>query len=209
MSKENQLFLEYINTQKREILEELYRITKPWLYKLIYRIIADKASADDIFQETWIQVLKSAKTYDFNKGLFNNFLYTIARNKAIKAKNFSSRYQKDSSDNTEEAQFGLDLLTPYKLLEIREKSDSIMCAIHKIEKNYQVVILLHYFAELEIKEISEHLNKPEGTIKTWLSRGRVQLQKKLTKSHGVNVAELLLTWIILLSLCFQRGEKWI
>ena len=85
MNNANSLFIEFISTDNPKVFEELFRMTKPWVYKLIYRIVPSKDAADDIFQETWVQVLNSKDTYDCNKGIFNNYLYTIAKNKALKA----------------------------------------------------------------------------------------------------------------------------
>jgi RNA polymerase sigma-70 factor (ECF subfamily) len=207
MNNENSLFIEYLHTGNRQVFEELFRMSKPWIYKLIYRIVPDKDIADDIFQETWIQVLNNRDSYDTKKGMFNNYLFTIAKNKALKAKLRASKFIKDNQNNeNHEASYGLNELTPYKATEIKEKNDLIMSIIKTLDTDYQDVILLHYFADFDVKEISLHLNKPEGTIKTWLSRGREQLKKKLQKSNSVYLMNVYMLLIALLNLYIQHSQ---
>lgn len=199
MTKETTLFLEYRNTGDRKVFEELFRITKPWIYKLIYRIIPDKAGADDVFQDTWIQVLNSKDKYDFKIGVFNNLLYTTAKNNALKAKLKISKFVRDNPNiENDDLKYGINELSPDKVTEIMERNVNIMSVIKTLDTNYQDVILLHYFADFDVKEISENLNKPEGTIKTWLSRGREQLKKKIQKSKTAYYLNLFILGILLL-----------
>ena len=51
-----------------------------------------------------------------------------------------------------------------------EKLD-LLCAIDKLDERYKEVIILKYFDDLTINEISKVLDKPEGTIKTYLNKG--------------------------------------
>lgn len=51
-----------------------------------------------------------------------------------------------------------------------EKLD-LLCAIDKLDERYKEVIILKYFDDLTISEISRVLDKPEGTIKTYLNKG--------------------------------------
>jgi len=206
MNTENALFVEYIQTEDRVVFEKLFRLTKPWIYKFIYRIIPDKAIADDVFQETWIQILCKKNDYDTEQGRFNNYLFTCARNNALKAKERLSKYEvSNPNSESNELQFGINEQTPYNITEINEKNSLIMGAIESIDKKYQDVILLHYFADLDVKEIAINLNIPEGTVKTWLSRGREQLKGKLLKTNKTYYMSLFM--VTLMVLCWLRfGE---
>jgi RNA polymerase sigma-70 factor, ECF subfamily len=59
-------------------------------------------------------------------------------------------------------------------------------ALSKLEPHYQTVIILFYFHDLSIQSIAESLGKPEGTIKTYLRRARIELKKML---EGGNIYE--------------------
>ena len=51
--------------------------------------------------------------------------------------------------------------------------------IKKLDLKYRNAIKLRYFEGLKIREIAKVLNKPENTIKSWISRGEVKLKDKL------------------------------
>ena len=59
-------------------------------------------------------------------------------------------------------------------------------ALSKLEPHYQTVIILFYFHDLSIQSIAESLEKPEGTIKTYLRRARIELKKVI---EGGNIYE--------------------
>jgi RNA polymerase sigma-70 factor (ECF subfamily) len=183
MNRENNLFSTYIKTKENSAFEELYQLTKPWLYRFIFRIIPSKDLADEILQETWIQLLSSIDNYDVTKGKVNNFLYTAAKNNALKSINKNQVFVHDNTDlESAEAVYGLNYKTPENIILTSEKYQLLMDAVLELDDNYRNAILLHYFDELDVKTIAEMLEKPENTIKTWLSRGREYLKKKLTKN---------------------------
>ena len=54
----------------------------------------------------------------------------------------------------------------------------------KLPQEYRTVIYLFYYEGYKVKEISEMMNKTEGTIKTWLFRAREQLKNELEGGFG-------------------------
>lgn len=208
MNNETALFLKYRDTGDRIVFDELFRMTKPWVYKLIYRIIPDKAIADDVFQDTWIHVINYKDKYNSKKGIFNNFLYTAAKNNALKAKFKDSKFVRDNpNDERDELKYGVNELSPEKVTEIMERNEMIRSSIKTLAADYQDVILLHYFADLDVKEIAENLNKPEGTIKTWLSRSREQLRKKMQKSNVGYYMNIFIVGIVLICFIYIGGSN--
>ena len=59
-------------------------------------------------------------------------------------------------------------------------------AISALNHDYQTVIILFYYHDLAISSIAETMDKPEGTIKTYLHRAKKELKKVL---EGVNYYE--------------------
>lgn len=60
----------------------------------------------------------------------------------------------------------------------------IVDALEKIDERYREVITLKYFHDLKIKEISFVLQRPEGTVKTWLHKGLQAMREQLTEKGG-------------------------
>jgi RNA polymerase sigma-70 factor (ECF subfamily) len=174
ISEEDSLFKDYLSNQDASCFEKLFKMTKPWLSKLIYRIVLNQSATNDILQETWIKLLKS-NGYLNPKRNITNYLYTIAKNESLKYIRENNQHNSKTKANNEE----LDYEDPECIQINNEKVATIRNAIEKLNKDYQNVVYLHYYAEMEISEIAVILNKPEGTIKTWLSRARKSLEIKL------------------------------
>lgn len=68
---------------------------------------------------------------------------------------------------------------PDAQVESMELQDQIHQAILKLSNIYRPVIILRYIEELSLKEISEVLDLPLGTVKTRIHRGREALRKQL------------------------------
>lgn len=147
------------------------------LYSVVYAASAH-IDADDIVQETFIYAY-----YHWGmlreKEKLSAWLCAIAKNKAFRALRISeqtvsleSLEKMDSSASPEEIFLHHDLRT-----EIREKIDTL-------SEKYRETILLYYFAEKSISEISSLLEIPEGTVKFRLHEGRKQLKKELIDLMG-------------------------
>lgn len=65
-----------------------------------------------------------------------------------------------------------------------EKHYELYEAISKIDEKYRIPIILFYIEGYSVREISEILESTEGTVKSWLSRGRMKL-KKLLEEDGI------------------------
>ncbi|MFZ1730848.1 MAG: RNA polymerase sigma factor [Bacteroidota bacterium] len=157
------------------MFEKFYYIVQPWLKRMIYRICADQDVTYDLLQETWQTLLSRADRYDPDRGRITNFVFTIARNAALHNHRDGKRVSRLSED------YDLEDIAPQQdaAFEAMEKSIVLRKAIASLRENYQSVLLLHYYASLEVKEIAEMLAEPESTVKTWLRRGRQELAQLL------------------------------
>lgn len=52
-------------------------------------------------------------------------------------------------------------------------------SVEALEPNYREAIILKYFEDLSVQDIAAVMNRPEGTVKTWISRGLGQLRKMM------------------------------
>ena len=177
--KENRLFIDFRDTGNRRSFEELFVLVKPWLFNMVYRIVADYDDALDIMQNAWIKLINTSNGFDTGKGNVNNLLFTIAKNEAL-TWNRKNRILK-SGNKKYVGNNGNSIIddNPETLKLDTERNETIRTALRRLNKNYQDVILLFYYSEFSINEISEQLGVPQGTVKTWLDRGRDKLKKYL------------------------------
>lgn len=163
---------------KDEAYYELINIYGTRLLRTCYLITKDEREAEDIVQETFIKVFKSIKTFKEESSLYT-WIYRIAQNIA-----------KD--------RFKANLITyPFEEYEI-EYEDTESITLAKIDREilrseldninfiYKQVLVLFYFEDLSIKEISMILDEKEGTVKSKLSRGRILLREALEKGGSFN-----------------------
>ena len=156
------------------VLVERY---KRELFTFLQRFLGDPASADDVFQETFIQVHQSGDTFDATKR-FRPWLFTIAANKArdhlrSRARRRTAPLQASmDSTNSEGRQF-IDLLESVELgpdahLEKTETAQRVHAAIALMPDNLREILLLAYFQQFPYRQIAEILELPLGTVKSRL-----------------------------------------
>lgn len=137
------------------ILVDRYKIQ---LNSFIYRSIQDKHKAEDIFQDTFLRVIKALPKYK-HKGKFTGWLYTIANNLIIdnvrKEKYVESDDEADLADNMPSAED--------KIVE-KEKKEFLETAISRLPFEQRQVVLLRIESNLSFKEISRVLNCPLNTV---------------------------------------------
>lgn len=141
------------------------------VYRIAMTYAKNEADAWDIFQETFLRLVKYRETIESAEHL-KAWLIRVTTNNA---KSFvTSSWQK----NTE----GFDENGPEPSAEEKKEADSdVLDALHSLPEKYRIVLYLFYYEELDIKHIGRILGKKENTVKSLLSRGREMLKKQLIK----------------------------
>jgi RNA polymerase sigma-70 factor, ECF subfamily len=160
-----QAFPELVNRYRRELLNFLIRFT------------GDEALAEDVFQETFLQLYVSASAFDPTRRL-KPWLFTIAANKARDAMRSRQRRQAAPLDaamsgSHDDGTTYIDLMPsdvpqPDQNLENTETRAAVQKIVAEMPDNLRVVLLLSYFNEFPYKEIADMLNLPLGTVKSRL-----------------------------------------
>jgi RNA polymerase sigma-70 factor (ECF subfamily) len=166
-------------------LEVLMRRHHEKLMRFLVRLVTDRAAAEDVFQETFIQVHLSADTYDAERR-FEPWLFTIAANKARdllrktnrrKALDLNSPIQGSrggggrggSGDGATFADLiaGPDPMPSTEVSE-GERQRSVQRAVAELPPSLREVILLAYFQRMSYNQIADVLQIPLGTVKSRL-----------------------------------------
>lgn len=152
------------------------------LFQFIYRFLGNAAAADDVFQETFIQVYSSAKSFDPSKR-FRPWLFTIAANKARDQLRARARRQTvplqanigsalGGSSGGDGREF-IDLLEspevgPVERLQDKELTERVNAVVQRLPDKLREVLILAYFNKFPYRDIAEMLNLPLGTVKSRL-----------------------------------------
>jgi RNA polymerase sigma-70 factor, ECF subfamily len=167
---------------------QLVRRYETMLFNFLARFLNSSSLAEDVFQETFLQVHLSAETFVSGKK-FRPWLYTIAANKArdkLRMKKRQSVFQISSLDQQDRQEELWDLLmcdevTPAVLLEQKQTREAVKTAIAAMPEHLREILLLAYFEQLSYKEIAEALDIPLGTVKSRLHTAVADFAKHYMK----------------------------
>ncbi|RMG00709.1 MAG: sigma-70 family RNA polymerase sigma factor [Acidobacteria bacterium] len=160
------------------------------IFNLAYRFTLNVEAAEDLTQEVFIRIYKSLDQYNPNQGDLSNWLMRIARNLIIDDYRKRQRSPQDSEpDDIEEHIFHLRSLERSQQSEIerRELMQQIQQAIKKLPPDLRICVILRDIEELSYQEITELLKIPEGTVKSRINRGRIELAKILRRMRIVQI----------------------
>ena len=176
ISKEDKLFIKFKENDDQKSFIELFKKTDSWLFRMILKLVGDRAKADDILQETWYKAIKNKENFDPGKGKFNNYIYKIAKNEVLQFLRHKDR-SRVIFDNT----FDL-VINPDRIQEMQELGNIIRDTIANMDNpNIQDALMMFYFADMRVEEIANSMDTKEHNVKNWLSRGRAELEKELRK----------------------------
>lgn len=165
-------------------IEMLVRQYETGVFKLAFSIVGDEADANEITQETFIAALRSLKNYQ-EKKTFKAWLYTIALN--LSRSHLRKRKIIERLQNTLGSIFRVETQKQSSPEEdvIRSEKEAILWSeLNKLDERHRIVVVLRYFHELAITEISEILSVNEGTIHSRLHTARERLRDALMSKHG-------------------------
>jgi RNA polymerase sigma-70 factor (ECF subfamily) len=152
------------------------------IFNFVLRFVRDTAVAEDMMQETFLRLVKSADAYE-RQAKFTTWLYTIARNLCVD----QSRRQKHRRAQSLDAPVGDD--DGAALIEMvadpsnmgqdrkaisRELAGKMQKAIAALPDEQREIFLLREVSDLQFNEIAEIVGVPENTVK---SRMRYALEK--------------------------------
>lgn len=169
-----------------EAFAELVDKYKQPVMNLVYRILRDATEAEDLAQNVFIQVHKSAHRYEAS-ARFTTWLFTIARNLCLNEIRRRSRHPADSleatfseSDDQPARQFeDAKTFSPPDTLLQQELAQKIDQALKELPENQRTAILLCRQDELSYEEIAETLGCTVSATKSLIHRGRETLKQKL------------------------------
>ena len=167
-----------------EAFEELVEKYKRPVLNLVYRIIGDPTEAEDVAQNVFVQVFKSADRYRVS-AKFSTWLFTIARNLCLNEIRRRKRHPADSLDaptfNDEEPRQYQDQKTaaPGENLAESELISKIAEAVHDLPENQRTALLLFRDQELAYEDISEVIGCSLSATKSLIHRARETLKARL------------------------------
>ena len=170
--------------------EEIVSSYSRRIFNLAYRFTSSSEAAEDLTQEVFVRIYKTLEQYDPKQGDLSNWLMRLARNLIIddyrhRQRNPQNTYAEDVDDHT----FHLRAIGGgvQKEMERRELAKQVQEGIDKLPPDLRTCVILRDIEELSYLEIVELLKIPEGTVKSRINRGRIELDKIVRRMRVVNM----------------------
>lgn len=156
-------------------LEGAVRQYADMIYRIAVTITGNEADADDVFQETFLRLVKNQDKIQSEDHL-KAWLIRVAGNCAKTA--VMNPWNRKTQGLTGE--------TEKPVLHEDERRSRLLMELHALPQKYSMVLYLFYYEEYSVKEIAKLLKKNENSIKTLLKRGRNLLKKSLEEGGDGN-----------------------
>lgn len=160
----------------RQIVEKHVHI----VYSAVRAVVGNSDEADDIVQDIYVKIYRGLPGFRGNSSL-STWIYRIARNEAVNA----ARRKRIALSPVERS----DLMAsendrPDIAYGRKHNIERIRDLIARLDDRYREVIELRYFGDKTYSEISELLQVPEGTVKTYLYRAKSRMREMIRKEGG-------------------------
>lgn len=180
---------------QKEAFGILVRRYERELYGYLRRYLGDSSLAEDVFQNTFVQLFVKSNQYEPGRPV-RPWLYTIATNQAIDALRRNGRHQAVSLDQQREEGFDGEIHNLLETLEGRdpgpldlaqgaERRERVRASVNKLPDFLRQVLILAYYQGLKYREIADVLEIPVGTVKSRLHAALVKLQESWSASTSL------------------------
>jgi RNA polymerase sigma-70 factor (ECF subfamily) len=165
------------------------------LYGYLRRYVSDGSLAEDVFQNTFLQLYLKSDQYEPGRPV-RPWLYTIATHQAIDAMRRNGRHQAVSLEQRREESGEGEVQNLLEALESRgpspldsassqERRERVRSSVDRLPDFLRQVLLLAYYQGLKYREIADILGIPVGTVKSRLHAALVKLQEVWAESPSL------------------------
>jgi RNA polymerase sigma-70 factor (ECF subfamily) len=164
------------------------------LYGYLRRYLGDATLAEDVFQNTFLQLYVKSGQYEAGRPV-RPWLYTIATHQAIDALRRNGRHQAVSLEQYREPSDGelrslLETLqtrgpSPLEAVSAEERRERVRASVERLPEFLRQVLILAYYQGLKYREIADVLEIPVGTVKSRLHAALVKLQEAWSESPSL------------------------
>ncbi|HET9698211.1 MAG TPA: sigma-70 family RNA polymerase sigma factor [Terriglobales bacterium] len=176
-----------------EAWEEIVRQYNRRIYSVCYRFTGSTDDAEDLAQEVFIKLYRTLGSYAPEKGAFATWVMTMTRNLLVdhfrKTKQDRATDSLDAGLTEEEDSLSLgDKIQDQSpsaddRIQRRETQEMVQKAIQKLSPELREAVILRDLQDMDYKEIAVALKVPEGTVKSRINRGRMELARLLSRTY--------------------------
>jgi RNA polymerase sigma-70 factor, ECF subfamily len=156
----------------------LYRQHVTLVQGVAFTVIGDRAQAEEVAQDVFLELLCATSTYDVARGSARSWLVMLARRRAI------DRVRATQSARTRDAltaarEIALTVPDPSEQVELRMTAERMHVAMRRLRREHSELLLLTYFGDMSQRDVAARLRVPVGTVKSRLHLALAALRRLL------------------------------
>jgi RNA polymerase sigma-70 factor (ECF subfamily) len=160
------------------------------VFNVAYKFVGKHDEAEDLTQDIFLKIFKALGTFD-RRANFQTWIISISRNLCI---DHYRSVRKERQTIARDVDAG-DLQPaspdrgPYAVAEHQDLRVLLRQALQKLPATLRTAVVLRDLQELSYQEIADHLGLPEGTVKSRINRGRLELARQLRRLQDKQPAQ--------------------
>jgi len=185
MMADDQGIMDRVAKGETEAIEELYDRFGTLVYRMAYQLTPTKADAEDAVQEIFVRLWQTAERYDVRKAKLVTWVMLISRRYLVDR--LRRRRVRPQPSAFDEAWTDADLNSENSVERdflINERQKRLRERINGLPELQREVVQRAYLGGRTLREISQELDRPIGTIKSALSRALAGLRDRVAEDEG-------------------------
>jgi RNA polymerase sigma-70 factor (ECF subfamily) len=162
--------------------EQIVRLHWRRVFNIAYKFVGKHDQAEDLTQDVFVKIFRSLGTID-RRANFQTWLISVSRNLCIDHYR-SVRKERETVDRDMDAGDVPAVskeVGPYAALEHNDRRVLLRRALDELPPTLRTAVLLRDIRELSYQEIAKQLGLPEGTVKSRINRGRLELARQIRR----------------------------
>lgn len=166
--------------------DQIVRIHRRKVFNLAYKFVGRHDEAEDLTQDIFLRIFKALHTFD-RRANFQTWLISISRNlcidhyRSLRKERETMARDVDASELTPSS----SERTPEGRLEQLDVKQLVRQALTALPSTLREAVVLRDLQDFSYLEIAERLKLPEGTVKSRINRGRLELARQITRLQGL------------------------
>ncbi len=171
--------MQAIARRDREALSALYDRHSGLVLAICRKVLRDATEAEEVLTDVFFEVWAKADRYDSSRGSPVTYLVTLARSRAIDRKRSHKSRPNVTSDYTDAGAMTDPVADPSESIHLKERKTLVRKALSGLDPAHREAVECSFYEGLSHSEIAVKLNRPLGTIKTYIRQGLIQLRESL------------------------------
>jgi len=157
--------------------DRLYAATRAKLYGVVLRILRRADLADEVMQDAYLRIWRSAGEFDASVATPITWMVAIARNRALDV--VRKKREASIEEETQAMEAASDDPSPLARHEMTDELKRLFACLGDLEEERRRLVLLAYYSGWSREQLAAKFETPVNTVKTWLRRSLLQIRECL------------------------------